>query len=124
MRPSILIWNRACEGGAESPRTGDRALSNLLLAHGLVMNGGLLHAAECLTPSELAGALDGYRFFGLDSTAKLLIHSREVVEADEDLESQEAALDRAYVQLVPDDTFLFARFEQHLASHPEDFAPL
>ena len=123
MRSSDLIWNRACEGGGQDPGIGDRALSDLLNAHGLAMNGGLLHAVECLAQSELSDAANGYRFFGLDLVAKLLVHAREVLEADDDLELQEAALDKEYARLVPDDSFLVARFEQHLDSHPEDFAP-
>jgi hypothetical protein len=124
MRSSDLIWNRACEGGGEEPRIGDRALSNLLGAHGLAMNGGVLHAVECLTPPELTDAADGYRFFDLDSVAELLVRARKLLEADEDLELHEAALDKEYARLVPEDSFLVIRFERRLDAHPEDFGPL
>jgi hypothetical protein len=41
------VWNRAAlDGGGPKPRDGDRALADLLLAHGLIMNGGLGHALE------------------------------------------------------------------------------
>jgi hypothetical protein len=53
------IWNRAC--GADPLRTlpGDRALTDLLHPHGLVMNGGVLHAAECMSADELSDAESG-----------------------------------------------------------------
>jgi hypothetical protein len=58
------IWNRAC--GQDPLRTlpGDRALADLLFAHGLAMNGGVLHAVECLTESELSDAQAGFSYSG------------------------------------------------------------
>ena len=66
VRYQDLIWNRASEGGGANPQAGDLALAALLRAHGLTMNGGVLHAVERLQPSELQDAASGYRFFGLD----------------------------------------------------------
>jgi hypothetical protein len=38
------IWNRACTGnGGAEPLEGDVALTNMLLGHGCIMNGGLEH---------------------------------------------------------------------------------
>jgi hypothetical protein len=88
------------------------------------MNGGVLHAVECLTSSELSAATAGYRFFGLDPAAELLTHARRIFEMAEDLESQESVLDQLYADLIPDDSFLTERFEQHLKSRPSDFAAL
>jgi len=124
MTEADLIWDRACEGGGSDPRAGDRALAALLAAHRLAMNGGVLHAVECLTPAEMSEAQSGYRFFGLDAVADLLSHARRVFEADEDLGSQESQLDRQYAALIPDDGALVARFEKHWREHPSDFAPL
>jgi hypothetical protein len=70
------IWNRACAGGAASFLTGDRALSNILMAHGFVMNGGVLHAVECLSDVQFADALAGYRFYDLHSAAAVMIRQR------------------------------------------------
>ena len=53
---SDLIWNRACSGMITEFRPGDRALAGLLGAHGLIMNGGVLHAVECLAENELSEA--------------------------------------------------------------------
>jgi hypothetical protein len=124
MTTADLIWNRACAGGGSDPRAGDRALAALLIAHGLTMNGGVLHAVECLTPSEMSDAQSGYRFFGLDAVADLLSRARRVFEADDDLASQESLLDRQYAALVPNDSSVAERFEKHWRENPSDFAPL
>jgi hypothetical protein len=118
-----LIWNRACTGGGPDPRAGDRALAALLLAHGLTMNGGVLHAVECLTAAEMSAAQSGYRFFGLDAVADLLAQARRVFEADDDVESQEPRLDQQYAALVLSDSSLAERFEKHWRENPSDFAP-
>jgi len=122
MKPTDVIWNRACDGGGPNPRDGDRALAALLYAHGLIMNGGVLNAAEYLTRSELAAAQTGYQFFGLDAAARLLSHARQIFETAEDLGSHEAVLDRQYATLIPDDSFLVEQFERHMKASPLDFA--
>ena len=72
------VRNRAAlESGGECPGPGDRALSSLLLAHGLVMNGGVHHALQCLSPSELHAAIDAYSYFGLDDVATFLRSASE-----------------------------------------------
>jgi hypothetical protein len=49
------VWNRAAlDAGGSPPREGDRALAALLLAHGMIMNGGVDHAVEALSAEELA----------------------------------------------------------------------
>jgi hypothetical protein len=68
-----LIWNRACT--LLMLRSGDRALAALLSFHGLAMNGGVLHALDCLNPKELEAAVSGYRFFGLNDVGDLLIEA-------------------------------------------------
>ena len=63
MNDADRVWNRAAmEEGCVSPRAGDRALSALLLVHGMVMNGGVHHALESVDPAELAAGADGYAF--------------------------------------------------------------
>ena len=67
------VWNRAAmDDGGEEPRAGDRALADLLYAHGMVMNGGVHHALEVLTPDELKAAIAGFRYFSLGAVADLL----------------------------------------------------
>jgi hypothetical protein len=119
-----MTWNRAC--GEDPLRTlpGDRALADLLGAHGLAMNGGVLHAVECMTPEELADAQAGYRFFGFDDIDSLLSRARRIFEAGNDLGRHEGQLDREYADVIPSDDSIAERFEKRLKSSPSDFAPL
>jgi hypothetical protein len=121
MTPADVIWNRACEGGGDNPFAGDRALAALLKAHGLAMNGGVLHAVECLNTSELSDAQTGYRYFSFGAVADLLSRARRVLEADRDLESYEAQLDRDYASLISDDTALYEQFERIYTTRPAEF---
>jgi hypothetical protein len=93
------IWNRAC---LQPIRThlGDRMLSDLLQAHGMVMNGGVLHAAECLSDSELQDALIAFSFYGLEPAAEILSQAKEVTHSDEDPELYEERLDAAYSKVI------------------------
>ena len=118
------IWNRACGEDPLRVLPGDRALADLLYAHGLAMNGGVLHAVECMTAEELSDAEAGYRFFGLDGVASLLSRARRIFEAGDELGSHEQKLDGKYVHMIPSDSSLANRFEQQLKCNPLDFAPL
>jgi hypothetical protein len=118
------IWNRACGGAPLRALPGDRALADLLHAHGLAMNGGVLHAVECMTAEEVSHAEAGYRFFGLDGIASLLSRSRRIFGAGGNLESHEQELDSEYAHMIPSDSSLVDRFEERLKSSPSDFAPL
>jgi hypothetical protein len=86
------------------------------------MNGGVLHAVECLSASELADAESGYRFFGFGAAADLLARARKIWEADQDLESYEPRLDKDYAALIPDDASLVERFEHLHKTRPSEFA--
>lgn len=122
MTPADLIWNRACKGGGPNPCNGDRALAALLKAHGLAMNGGVLHAVECLNASELADAESGYRFFSFDAVADLLSLARKLWEEDENLEFYERELNHDYAILIPDDSSLQERFEAVHRTRPSEFS--
>jgi hypothetical protein len=119
-----MIWNRACGEYPLRALPGDRALADLLYAHGLAMNGGLLHAVECMTAEELSDGEAGYRFFKLDGVASLLSRARRIFEAEDDLGSHEQKLDGEYAHMIPSDSSLVDRFEERLKSSPSDFAPL
>ena len=88
------------------------------------MNGGVLHAVECLSSKEIEDAASGYRFFRLDAAAKLLVQARRIFESGHDLAEHEVLLDRDYHLLIPNDSSLYARFEEHRSNQPQDFAPL
>jgi hypothetical protein len=88
------------------------------------MNGGLLHAVECRSTSQLSDAGSGYRFYGLDKVADLLSRAHDIFQTHGDLESQEQILDKEYAELVPDDSCLVERFKKRLEGSPSEFAPL
>ena len=119
-----MIWNRACGQDPVRTHRGDRALTDLLVLHGLAMNGGVLHAVECLTPGELYDSKAGYQFYRLDDVACLLSHARTLLETDDNLEFHESQLDRQYADIIPDDASLFERFREHLRANPSEYAPL
>ena len=118
-----MIWNRACGEDPLRVLPGDRALTDLLRAHGLVMNGGVLHAIECMSAQELSDAEAGYRYYGLDEVASLLLRARAVFTTD-DLGDHEQQLDGEYAHLIRSDDYLVERFEKRLKCCPLDFAPL
>jgi hypothetical protein len=148
MSKATQVWNRACaDNGLANPTAGDHALAAMLLAHGLVMNGGVLDAVEIMDERQLAAAIAGYRFFGFDQVADLLSQTKEflkagtadpnelerftingvevvLLEEDNHLGDLEPQLDLDYHGHIPDDSSLFKRFERHLATNPGDFACL
>ena len=119
-----MMWNRACGDDPLRSLPGDRALADLLRAHGLAMNGGVLHAVECLTAEELTNAEAGYRFYGFAEVASLLTRARKLFETGDDLERHEQQLDQQYAALIPSDSSLVECFEKRLQARPSDFAPL
>jgi hypothetical protein len=88
------------------------------------MNGGILHAVECLSASELSEAQSGYRFFSLGKVADFLSRARKILEADEDLDSYEVQLDQDYATLIPDDSALREHFERIHTSRPAEFTSI
>jgi hypothetical protein len=125
MTSADKVWNRAAlEAGGASPGPGDRALASLLLVHGLVMNGGVHHAIECIERTEILAAADGYEFYGCDDVASFFRAA-----ADDPLlciwtDETEVAANRRYAEMVPDDSYLVARFEKAYSERAEQFAPI
>ena len=118
MTEADMIWNRACGENPLRALAGDRALADLLYAHGLAMNGGVLHAVECMTAEEQSDAEAGYQYYGLDDVASLLSHARAIFEATDDPGSHEQQLDGDYAGMIPSDSSIVARFENRLKSSP------
>jgi hypothetical protein len=119
------VWNRAAlESGGESPGPGDRALAALLLAHGLVMNGGVHHALECLDPSQVIAAADGFAYFGLDAVASFFREAASDRALAEWTEQTEHVTNEHYWGLVPDDSFLESRFQAFFRERPREFSPV
>jgi len=121
---SDKIWNRACEGGGEFPCQGDTALAGLLLFHGPAMNGGILHAVECLSAEQLVAAQAGYRYFSFSGVADLIASAEIAIRQGEDLETLEAGFDQRYWALVPDDGALVESFKRHQQQHPLEYSPV
>ncbi|NLE96811.1 MAG: DUF4375 domain-containing protein [Propionibacterium sp.] len=114
------IWNRAAEGtGGEE---GDDALAALLVLHGMVMNGGLVNAIEVAEEEELHAAVEGYRFFGLDDAADLIVETQSALDNDADPEILETMKDGEFYDLVPDDETVYDAFAAKLRDEPSAFA--
>ncbi|MEM6474059.1 MAG: hypothetical protein AAF802_31200 [Planctomycetota bacterium] len=125
MTPADLIWNRAAmNDGGPNPADGDTALAALLYVHGLVMNGGVLHAAETCSSDDIDNALAGYAFFGFDNVHPIFSDARQAIDAGSDLAELESTLDQRYLQQIPSDSTLSNAFEASLAQHPASFSPL
>jgi hypothetical protein len=125
MTEADLVWNRACTGnGGVSPRAGDRALVAMIAAHGLVMNGGVLHAIEVLEERAFIDAQSGYKYFEFNEIANLLARAKELSQAGIDIETFEPQLDVQYNRQIPDDSALTERFASLFSRIPTDFAPL
>lgn len=119
------IWNRAAlQRGGVSPRPGDRALASLLIVHGLVMNGGVHHAIECVEPTDLLAAADGYAFFGLRDVADFFLAATTDPVLSKWTDETEVAANRRYAEMIPDDSHLFARFQEVLRERTDEFAPI
>jgi len=113
------IWNRAAmNNGGSTPRKGDLALAALLLVHGMVMNGGVEHAIESLSPAELAAGIDGFQYFGFSEVAKLMGLAVNANEAEFE------AMDQQYWNHIPSDSTITQAFHHHLSSSPQSFSPL
>jgi len=47
-----------------------------------------------------------------------------IFEANQNLEEHESQLDREYVKIIPDDSYLYQCFLKHIEANPLDYAPL
>jgi len=125
MTSANRVWNRAAlEAGGATPGPGDRALASLLFLHGLVMNGGVHHALECVQPEELRAAADGYAFFGFDDVAAFFRGAADDPVLSAWTDDTEITADRRYAHLVPGDSHLFERFAEMLRRRSDQFAPI
>lgn len=117
LRLPDAIWNRACSLSA-SPALlhGDLALSAVILAHSLVMNGGFKHALESMEDAKTVAAIAGFRYFKLPAAANLFEEGLRNPPADD------VAADRIYWSQVSEDAIIRA-FRIKLLKSPEAFAP-
>jgi hypothetical protein len=113
------VWNRATRRSRQG-RPGDAALSALLRAHGLVMNGGVLHCIELLADEELREAIVGYRYFGVEVDP---VFQRAKAARPEEIDELESRLAEQYARIT-DDGRLMTAFQAHYADHPEAYEPI
>jgi hypothetical protein len=118
------IWNRALENSDEALLSGDLALSSMLIFHSVAMNGGIVHAIECVNTAELPAIQAGYRFFDLHAVALLLIEVKNTLKNGNNVGSLENYFDIAYAELIPDDDFLVKRFEAVFKLRFSEFSPI
>lgn len=120
MTSADAVWNRAAlGGGGPSPQRGDRALANALLAHGMLMNGGLAHCVEALTDTEYVRAIDGFRYLGAREIADILEQARGLDFDDPTYGELIDKLDADYVRACPEDEVLLKLFETKFRQSPE-----
>ena len=72
----------------------------------------------------MTAAVAGFPYCGLPEVVSLLAEAMELFLAGEGQEQLEAALDRRYWALVPDDSVPTARFEAVWRANPSAFASL
>jgi hypothetical protein len=81
------------------------------------MNGGVVHALECLSQSEISAAVAGFNYFGLDEAARVF------QQLPDDTEETEERLNKLYRAAVPSDQTVAHAFRAKLLAAPEAFAP-
>jgi hypothetical protein len=114
-----IIWNRAATvGGGPAPGPGDTALAAALRLHNMIMNGGLGHALDILTPEDFASAASGFRYLQLCDIAELL---EQALSTPSDNPLQD--LDARSSTLIPQDQVIADQLQALLQHHPDDFAP-
>lgn len=121
------IWQRALDLPDEAELPGDTALAAVLLAHGSIMNGGVLNFVEEYDVTEVDAAVAGYRWLGIDPIAELLVEVREKVArvgGPKHPGKLERRSDKAYAKVIDDDSDLEDYFRRAFAERPDDFAPL
>lgn len=119
------VWNRAAlfwETEDKDRLPGDLALKSVLMAHGMVMNGGVTHCHESLEPGTVDEAIAGYRWFGLGDVADLLESTGAHCRSNDLDEAASLAADDSYNQFVPADEVIASAFRERLRTTPEAFA--
>jgi len=106
------IWNRACTGKAGvEPLEGDVALTNMLLGHGYVMNGGLEHF-EDLSEDEQRECISGFRFFSFNDIADLILRVPDLSEDE---------LNIAQNAFIEFDSRIFDKVRSYIEANPHQF---
>jgi hypothetical protein len=112
------------DAGGDTPQAGDLALSSMIQAHSLIMNGGVHHAIDVLSPAELEAAVQGFAYFDLGDAGRLLSGIPTDPRLSEWTDETEPIANDTYNYLVPDDECLERHFRAMIQTKPNDFAPI
>lgn len=81
------------------------------------MNGGVVHALECMSQHEVAAAVAGFNYFGLAEAARVF---QQLPDGTDETEKR---LNELYWAVVPSDETLAHAFRVKLLALPAAFAP-
>jgi hypothetical protein len=106
------IWNRACtENGGPQPLEGDVALTNMLLGHGYIMNGGREHFGD-LSEEEQRTSISGFRYFSFNDVADLILKAPKLSGGELDAEQN---------SFVEFDSQMLGKVRSNIVAHPHQF---
>ncbi|MDR6938694.1 hypothetical protein [Arcanobacterium hippocoleae] len=116
------IWNRAVDG--EGDGVGDKMLGAVLLLDGMIQNGGMANALDdLLEEGEILAGVAGFRYFGLNVVADLVLEIYQAISDGANVEELEATRDGEYYEICDADA-ITAVFRKKLAEDPTAFSPL
>jgi hypothetical protein len=87
------------------------------------MNGGVMHAIEFCTPSELQASKAGFMYLGTPEVVPLIERAETILQDADDPGEFERTLASEYEQ-VAKDSKLSALFKAKYEQAPRDFAPV
>ncbi|WP_353066945.1 hypothetical protein [Arcanobacterium hippocoleae] len=116
------IWNRAVDG--EGDGVGDKMLGAVLLLDGMIQNGGMANALDdLLEEGEILAGVAGFRYFGLNVVADLVLEIYQAISDGANVEELEETRDGEYYEICDADA-ITAVFRKKLAEDPTAFSPL
>ncbi|XCB29704.1 hypothetical protein RQN30_11085 [Arcanobacterium hippocoleae] len=116
------IWNRAVDG--EGDGVGDKMLGAVLLLDGMIQNGGMANALDdLLEDGEILAGVAGFRYFGLNVVADLVLEIYQAISDGANVEELEETRDGEYYEICDADA-ITAVFRKKLAEDPTAFSPL
>lgn len=87
------------------------------------MNGGILHAVECLSDEQLINAIHGYQYFNLNLVSDL-IKEAITYRFSENQDAVELKFNSSYASTVEDDACLVSRFEHDFKSNRSSYSDI
>ena len=123
-----VVSHRACDAGSRDDARlseADRLLSAMMIFAAVCVHDGVLAALGCHSLEELDRALAGYRYFGLQNVAEVVVSIVDRAEnspaGEQDRWDFEGELESEYERVCPDTAVDYA-FNAFYAQRPDDFA--